>query len=150
LSDVYVFAHLGKIPVEEWLPFVVPVVALCVYVRRKERRRREALQRLPGVSEPLAASAVRRVLAEWLAGDYKGISQEHLLLLYPPGPDGTTPKELASRIRGDPDTVKRQFEDLADLGYLELEAPGDLEEAAGSWGGLEPRRAPQGLARGVT
>jgi hypothetical protein len=79
-----------------------------------------------------------------------GISQEHLLLLYPPGPDGTTPKELAGRIRADPDTVKRQSEDLADLGYLELEAPGDLEEAAGSWGGPEPRRAPQGLASGVT
>jgi DNA-binding MarR family transcriptional regulator len=125
---VYVLAHFGKIPVEEWLPFVVPVVALCLYVRRKERRRREAVQRLPGVSEPLDESTVGRILALWSSAKFEGVSREHLPLLYPPGPDGATAAELAGRIRADPATVKRQLEDLADLGYVELEGPEDPEE----------------------
>jgi hypothetical protein len=123
-----VLAHLGKIPVEEWLPFVVPVVALCLYIRRKERRRHEAVQRLPGVSEALDESTVRRVLDQWSAGDYKGVSREHLPLLYPPGPDGTTAAELAERIRSNQRTVTRQLEDLAVLGYLELEEHDGPEE----------------------
>ncbi|HEY4427058.1 MAG TPA: helix-turn-helix domain-containing protein [Solirubrobacteraceae bacterium] len=114
-------AHIGNIPVEEWLPFVVPVVALCLYVRRNERRRREAVRRLPGVTEPREDSTVHQVLERWTASSFEGVSPEHLPLLYPPGPDGTTPAELATRIGSDPGTVTRQLEDLAELGYLELE-----------------------------
>jgi hypothetical protein len=131
-SRMYVFAHFGKIPVEEWLPFVVPVVALCLYVRRNERRRREAVQRLPDVSEPRDDSTIRRVLEQWSAADFEGVSREHLPLLYPPGPDGRTPAELASRIGSDSETVKRQFEDLAGLGYLTLEGPAGSQDARAS------------------
>jgi IclR-like helix-turn-helix domain-containing protein len=127
-ASMYVFAHLGNIPVEEWAPFVVPVVVVCLYVRRKERRRREAVQRLPDLGEPLDESTVRRVLGTWSAAEYKGLSREHLPLLYPPGPEGTTAAELAERTRSDPATVRRRLEELADLGYLELKGPESSEE----------------------
>jgi hypothetical protein len=131
-SGVYVFAHFGKIPVEEWLPFVAPVVALCLYVRRNERRRREAVQRLPSVNEPRDDSTVRRVLDQWSEADFEGVSREHLALLYPPGPDGTTAAELATRIGSDSQTVKHQLEDLAELGYLTLEGPAGSEDSRAS------------------
>jgi hypothetical protein len=85
---MFVIAHIGKIPVEEWLPFVVPVLAICLYVRRNERRRREAIRRLPGVTEPRDDSTIGQVLERWTASSFEGVSREHLPLLYPPGPDG--------------------------------------------------------------
>jgi hypothetical protein len=130
--DVSVLAHIGNIPVEEWLPFVAPVVVLCLYVRRKERRRREAIERLPGLSESLDESTVRRVLEIWEAADYKGLSREHVPFFYPPGPDGATAAELAERVRSDPATVKGQLEHLADFGYLDL-APPEGDEQARAW-----------------
>lgn len=48
-----VIAHIGNIPVEEWLPFVVPVVALYLYGRRKDRHRRNEVERLPEAGELL-------------------------------------------------------------------------------------------------
>jgi DNA-binding transcriptional ArsR family regulator len=114
-------AHIGNIPVEEWLPFVAPVVALYVYGRRKERRRRDAVGRLPDPGALLDDDTVRRVIAEWAAGHHGDVSAEHLPLIYPPGPDGLTAAELAERVHRDPATVERQLEELEDLDYLELE-----------------------------
>jgi hypothetical protein len=125
------FAHIGNIPVEEWAPFVVPVVALYLYGRRKERRRRAAVGRLPNPGEPLDESTVERVVAEWSAAKHGNLSREHLPLLYPPGPDGLTAGELAKRLHADPATVERLLEQLEDLEYLDLE-DGD---------GLDGRRA---------
>jgi hypothetical protein len=48
---VEVLAHIGDIPVEEWLPFLVPIIGLYVWGRRRERRGREKVRRLPDVSE---------------------------------------------------------------------------------------------------
>lgn len=114
-------AHIGNLPVEEWLPFLVPVVALYLYVRRKEHRRRERVRRLLDSGVSLDVKSTRALLSEWADGDHEEVSPEHLPLLYPPGPDGRTAAELAGRIHSDPATVQRQLEELADLGYVELD-----------------------------
>jgi len=49
-------------------------------------------------------------------------------LLYPPGPDGVTAAELATRIHRDPVTVKRLLEELEELGYVESDAQMDIAE----------------------
>jgi DNA-binding MarR family transcriptional regulator len=118
---VEIIAHIGKIPVEEWLPFLVPIVALYLYGRRKERRRREAVGRLPDPSEPLGEDTVARVLAQWSDAKHSGLSPAHLPLLYPPGPDGLSAEELAARSNSDTATVERLLEQLEDLEYVELE-----------------------------
>jgi len=123
-----VIAHIGNVPVEEWLPFVVPVLALYFYGRHKERRRREKVRRLLDAGEPLDDSTIRAVLDQWSASDHKEVSIEHLPLLYPPGPDGATPAELADRIHDDRDSVQRLLEDLAELGYLDLDEEKGLYE----------------------
>jgi DNA-binding MarR family transcriptional regulator len=123
VSAMPVFAHIGNIPVEEWLPFVVPVVALYIYGRRKERRRREAVARLPERGEQLDHDTVGRVVAKWSAEKHSGVSAEHLPLLYPPGPDGMTAAELADRVHSDPATIKRLLEQLEELEYLDLGQP---------------------------
>jgi hypothetical protein len=115
-----VIAHIGNVPVEEWLPFVVPVVALYVYGRHRERHRREEVRRLLDEGEPLDDSTISAVLDQWSASDHKEVSIEHLPLLYPPGPDGATPAELADRVHRDRDAVERLLEDLAELGYVDL------------------------------
>jgi DNA-binding IclR family transcriptional regulator len=48
----------------------------------------------------------------------------------PPGPNGTTPRELALRADRDELTVQRLLGDLSELGYVERDAPA---------GGGEPR-----------
>jgi hypothetical protein len=116
-----VIAHIGNIPVEEWLPFLVPIVALYIYGRRKERRRREAVGRLPEPGEPLDHDTVDRVVAGWSAAKHSHVSREHLPLLFPPGPDGMSATELADRVHSDPVTVERLLEQLEDLEYLEIE-----------------------------
>jgi DNA-binding transcriptional ArsR family regulator len=117
---VQIIAHIGNIPVEEWLPFLVPIVALYVYGRRRERRRRAAVGRLPDPGE-LDGDTIRRVVGEWSAGQHGDLAAEHLALVYPPGPDGMTAAELAERVHRDPATVERQLEELEELDYLELE-----------------------------
>lgn len=114
-------AHIGNIPVEEWVPFVAPVVAVYIFVRRKERRRREAVGRLPDASQALDQATIDRVLAGWSEAKHTDVSHEHLPLLYPPGPDGMSPAELATRVCSDPAAVERLLEQLEDLEYLELE-----------------------------
>jgi DNA-binding IclR family transcriptional regulator len=56
------------------------------------------------------------------AGAHHGeVSRAHLALLYPPGPDGATARELADRLRSDPATVQRLLDDLQELGYVDLQ-----------------------------
>jgi DNA-binding MarR family transcriptional regulator len=123
-----VIAHIGNIPIEEWLPFVVPFVLLYVYVRRKERRRRRDVGRLPAPGDVLDERTVEVVEAEWSRSKHGELSREHLPLLYPPGPDGMSPTELAARIHRDTATVEQLLEQLEDLEYLELDEPPGPEE----------------------
>jgi predicted transcriptional regulator with HTH domain len=114
-------AHIGNVPVEEWLPFLFPVLALYLYGRHWARRRRKAVDRLPRADEPLDDDAVELVISEWAKADHSELSREHLPLLYPPGPDGATATELAARFRSDPVKVEGLLEDLQELGYVDLE-----------------------------
>src|ERR1700676_2370872 len=106
-----IIAHIGNLPVEEWLPFLVPVVGLYLYGRSKERRRRERVERLLDAGGPLDARTTGAVIAEWAAANHQEVSPEHLPLLYPPGPDGRTATELARRTHRDVAIVQRQLED---------------------------------------
>jgi DNA-binding transcriptional ArsR family regulator len=117
---MHIVAHIGNIPVEEWLPFLVPVLALYLYARHKNRRRREAVQRLPDAGEPLDEGTVKLVVERWSNANHKDLSPAYLPLLYPPGPDGMSASELATRIDADPATVEQLLEELVDLGYLDL------------------------------
>jgi len=117
-----VIAHIGKVPVEEYLAFVVPVVVLYAYGRQWNRRRRKQVARLPGPGEPLDETTVQLVLSRWAEADHGEVPREQVALMYPPGPDGVTPAELAERIGADPTSVARRLEDLADLGYVEFDA----------------------------
>jgi hypothetical protein len=118
---VPIVAHIGNVPVEEWVPFVVPVAALYVYGRHKARRRRESVSRLPGI-EALDQATIDRVCACWADSDHTEVTRDFVPLLYPPGPEGATAAELAKRIRADEEVVRTRLEDLADLGYVELDA----------------------------
>jgi DNA-binding MarR family transcriptional regulator len=120
-----VIAHIGNIPVEEWLPFLVPFICMYVYVRRKERRRRREMGRLPAPGEPLDEDTVEAVRAEWRRAEHGELSPAHLPLLYPPGPDGMSPTELAARVHSDLAPVERLLEELEDLEYLEVDEPPD-------------------------
>jgi len=114
-------AHIGKFPVEEWLPFLVPVVALYLYGRHRERRRRALARSLPHAGEPLDEGTARLVLAHWSAADHEGVGREHVALFCPPGPEGLTASELAARLGRDPSEVQRLLEQLEQNDYLELE-----------------------------
>lgn len=118
---MYIPAHTGNIPVEEWAPFLVPVLALYLYGRHKNRRRREPVERLPDASKSLDDSTVELVVACWAKAKHKNLSPAHLPLLYPPGPDGMNAGELAERVNADPATVEHLLEELEDLGYLDLD-----------------------------
>jgi MarR family len=120
-----VFAHIAGVPVEEWLPFVVPVVALYLYGRHRERRRKEQIGRL---ADPLAARApqtMQRVQAGWAAAGHDKLAGEDVPILYPPGPDGMTAAELAERSGSPAAAVSAALERLEQLGYLELQRGGD-------------------------
>jgi len=116
-----VIAHIGNIPVEEWLPFVVPAVALYLYGRRKDRHRRKEVERLPEAGELLDEGTVRRVLDRWAKSRHKVVSARLLPVLYPPGPDGMTVAQLASRTSCDSPTVERLLAELEELGYVDLD-----------------------------
>jgi len=121
-------AHIGNIPVEESLPLLVPIVAVYLYVRHRERRRRQAVAGLPNAGEALDEQTVRAVLARWSAADHRDLSPAHVALLYPPGPEGVTPTQLASRIQRDPVTVDGLLDELADMGYVEFDSQRDLAD----------------------
>jgi hypothetical protein len=126
-----VIAHLGNIPVEESLPFLVPIIALVIFGRRKERRRRHELERLPAASELLDRPTVEQILARWRERRLEGVTARHLPLLYPPGPDGMTAGELASRADCDFPTIERLLVELEDLGYVDLEGEDGPEQSVG-------------------
>jgi hypothetical protein len=117
-------AHIGNVPVEEWLPFLVPIVALYIYGRRKERRRQQRAGRLPGPEERLDDATATRVLDELATSEHASISREQLPLLVPPGPDSMSAAELAPRIGAAPDAVQRLLDELEALEYLELDGDG--------------------------
>ena len=114
-------AHIGNIPVEEWLPFVVPIVALYLYGRHRERRRRREVAEIPETSNGLDAAVVGRILAGWQEASYEDVTREHLPLLYPPGPDGLSVAELASRTANSEKVVQRLLEELEEGDYLHLD-----------------------------
>jgi hypothetical protein len=118
---MYTPAHIGNVPVEEWLPFTVPVIALYLYGRHRGRRRREAVERLPDAREMLDEETVELVLARWAKSRHKDLSADYLPLLYPPGPDGMTAAELVDRAHSDRVTVGRLLAELEERGYVELE-----------------------------
>jgi DNA-binding transcriptional ArsR family regulator len=118
-----VLAHIGGIPVQESLPFLVPIVALVIYGRRRGRRRRREVSRLPDAAELLDGPSVQRVLAEWSKGRHADAAARHVPLFYPPGPDGLTAGELAARTGESTATVARLLAELQELGYIDLEGP---------------------------
>jgi hypothetical protein len=126
---VYVIAHIGNVPVEEWLPFLFPVLALFLYGRHWSRRRRQALNRLPAPGEPIDEGTIELVLCEWAKAGHTDLGYEYVRLLYPPGPDGATALELAGRAHSDPAVVEHLLNELQELGYLDLEEgePGHAE-----------------------
>lgn len=119
-----VSAHIGNVPVEEWLPFLVPIVALYIYGRRKERRRRARAGRLPAPDERLDDATAERVLSELAAADHRAISREQLPLLVPPGPDAMSAAELAPRVGAPAAAVERLLAELEAHEYLELDGDG--------------------------
>jgi IclR helix-turn-helix domain len=121
-------AHIGGIPVEEWLPFVVPVLAVYLYVRRRERRRRAEVKRLLAAGHMLDDELTARILERVRAARHLDVGVEHVALLYPPGPDGATATEIAARTRLGAAEVRRRLEDLIELGYLERGGSDDGEE----------------------
>ena len=121
-------AHIGGIPVQESLPFLVPIVALVIYGRHRGRRRRREVGRLPAASELLDGPSVERVLAEWSKGRHGDAAARHVPLFYPPGPDGLTAGELAERTGESPASVARLLAELHELGYVELDGPDGPEQ----------------------
>jgi IclR helix-turn-helix domain len=117
-----VIAHIGKIPVEEYAGFIVPVILLYAYGRAWSRRHRKKIAHLPGPTEPLDDRTVELVVSRWAAAKHGEVAREQLPLMYPPGPDGSTVAELAVRIGADRASVARRLEDLADLGYVEFDS----------------------------
>jgi DNA-binding transcriptional ArsR family regulator len=124
---VDLLAHIGNVPVEEWLPFLVPVVALYLYGRHRDRRRRAAPAELPGSGEPLSESSARQVLAQWSAAEHEGLQAEDVALFCPPGPEGLTAAELGERADAEPAALEAQLARLEGLGYVELEQKGEPE-----------------------
>lgn len=117
-----VIAHIGKIPVEEYAGFVVPVIALYAYGRAWSRRHRKRLARLPALSEGLDERTVEFVLARWAEAKHGELGRELVPLMYPPGPEDVTASELARRIGAERASVVRGLEELAELGYVEYDA----------------------------
>jgi len=125
-AAVSLLAHIGKVPVEEWLPFLVPMLALYLYGRRKTKARREALEQLPSRSDQLDPIAVDAVMARWQSSGHT-LSREHLALLFPPGPDERSAGELADQLREDRPAVEGLLRDLERQGYLELDEHDDFD-----------------------
>ncbi|HEX5223818.1 MAG TPA: hypothetical protein VFW29_01695 [Solirubrobacteraceae bacterium] len=126
---MYLVGHIGNIPVEEWLPFLVPIIALYLFGRRRDRRRRSEVRRLPDAGDLLDDRAVEQVLARWREGRHPQAAARHLPLLYPPGPDEMTIGQLAGHARSDPRTVRLLLDELEDLGYVELDGEGGAEQS---------------------
>ncbi|MGO9489132.1 MAG: helix-turn-helix domain-containing protein [Solirubrobacteraceae bacterium] len=118
-----VIAHIAGIPVQEWSPFVVPVIVLYLIGRRSGRLRRAEVRRLPAASEMLDAQTVQRVLARWAETRHGDASARHVPLFYPPGPEGMTPAQLAAGADCDAATIDGLLSELEELGYVEHDGP---------------------------
>jgi len=120
-----VIAHIGKIPVEEYAGFIVPVIALYAYGRSWSRRHGRKLARLPAPAQALDEPTVEFVLVRWAEAKHGELGRELVPLMYPPGPDGVTASELAERIGADRLSVARWLQELAELGYVEYDPDED-------------------------
>ncbi len=123
-------AHIGGIPVQESLPFLVPVVALLLYGRHRGRRRRHEVRRLPDAAEMLDETTTARIVEEWARGRHAGASARHVPLMYPPGPDGLSAAELTSRTGEDLGAVEQLLSELHELGYVDLDGPPGPDQTA--------------------
>ena len=79
---VVVLAHIGNIPVEEWLPFVVPVVVLYLVGRRMTRARERDVARVMA-EERLDEPTVEEILERWRRRRPNELSVEHVPDLLP-------------------------------------------------------------------
>lgn len=118
-----VLAHIGNIPVEEWLPFVVPVVVLYLVGRRMTRARERDVVRVMS-EEALDEPTTQQILERWLHKRPNELAARHVRIFWPPGPEGSTAAELAERLGSDPETVGALVEELEELGYLERDEGG--------------------------
>ncbi len=119
---VVVLAHIGDIPVEEWLPFVVPVVVLYLVGRRMTRARERDVARVMA-EERLDEPTLEEILACWRSRRPNELSIEHVPLFCPPGPEGFTAGELAERLDTDARRTASLLDELEELGYVERDGP---------------------------
>jgi hypothetical protein len=115
-----VLAHIGKVPVEEWLPFVVPVVAVWVWSRYKTRREQATLPPTEKQRRRAAQGRVALVLAHWRAAGHDELGESHVPLLAPPGPQGCNAAELAARTGVSEPETRELLEELDEVGVIEL------------------------------
>jgi len=115
---VVVLAHIGNIPVEEWLPFVAPVVVLYLVGRRMTRARERDVARAMA-EERLDEPAIEEILERWRHRRPNELSTEHVPVFCPPGPEGSTARQLAERLGTDPPRTALLIDELEELGYLE-------------------------------
>ncbi len=115
-------AHIGNIPVEEWLPFVVPVVVLYLLGRRMTRARERDVARAMA-EERLDQATAEEILQRWRGRRSNELSVEHVPLFCPPGPEGSTVGELAERLGSDPRRTASAIAELEELGFIECDAP---------------------------
>ncbi len=113
-----VLAHIGNIPVEEWLPFVAPVVALYLLGRRMTRKRERKVAKVLA-KELLDEQTTEEILERWRRRRSNELSARHVPIFWPPGPEGTTSTELARRLGIDRRSMKALIDDLEELAYLE-------------------------------
>jgi hypothetical protein len=113
-----VLAHIGNIPVEEWLPFVAPVVALYLLGRRMTRNRERKVAKVLA-KELLDETTTGEILERWRRRRPNELSAGHVPIFWPPGPEGVTAAELTRRLGADRRGVEELLDDLEELGYLE-------------------------------
>jgi len=111
-------AHIGNIPVEEWLPFVAPVVVLYLLGRRMTRNRERQVAQVMA-KELLDERTVGEILQRWRRRRPNELSSSHVPIFWPPGPEASTPAELAKRLGSDLVSIERLVDELEELGYLE-------------------------------
>jgi hypothetical protein len=114
-----VLAHIGNIPVEEWLPFVAPVVVLYLVGRRMTRNREREVAEAIDPKERFDESVVEQILERWRRRHPGELSSRHVPVFWPPGPEGVTAPELAERLECDQESMEAVIEELEELGYLE-------------------------------
>ena len=115
-----IVAHIGNVPVEEWLPFLVPVVAVYLWSRHKTRRERDNLAPTEKQRRRAEEGRAALVIAHWRAAGYRELGESHVPLLAPPGPQGRNAAELAARTGSSELEVRDLLDELDELGIVEL------------------------------